>query len=141
MFSRSLAQSTIRISSLHSVFPAGVTAEVEHFPGSDVIHGVPGGPDEFQDVIHPDEVADAKGEKVGVRAVHEEVDDASGHPLVALLNEVGFEIVVELARHRIGGCRCFLGRQRKLECVLAEQGCIKATLAVLLDEDIRISTV
>lgn len=121
------------VSSLHSVFPVGVSAEVEHLPGSDVIHGVPGGPDEFQDVIHADEVADAKGEKVGVRAVHEEVDDASGHPLVALLNEIGFEIVVEFARHRIGGSRCFLGRERKLERVLVEQGCIKATLAVLLD--------
>lgn len=82
------------ISSLHSVFPAGVTAEVEHFPGSDVIHGVACGADEFQNVILANEVADAKGEEVGVWAVHEEVDDACGHPLVALLNEVGLEIVV-----------------------------------------------
>ena len=106
-----------------------------------MVHCEPGGPDELQDVVLADEVADAEGEKVGVGAVHEKVNDASSHPLVALLDEVGLEIVVELARHRVGGGGCFLGRQRKLECVLIEQGRIQATLPVLLYEDVWTSMV
>ena len=65
-----------------------------------MVHSEPGGTDELQDVILADEVPDAEGEKVGVGAVHEKVNDASSHPLVALLDEVGLEIVVEFARHR-----------------------------------------
>ena len=106
------------------MLPTRVRAEVEYLAGSDVVHGEPGGPDELQDVVLADEVADAECEEVGIGAVHEKVDDASSHPLVALLDEVGLEIVVELARHRVGGSGCCLGRQRKLECVLIEQGCI-----------------
>ena len=82
------------------MLPTRVSAEVEYLPRSDVVHSEPGGTDELQDVILADEVPDTEGEKVGVGAVHEKVDDAGSHPLVALLDEVGLEIVVEFARHR-----------------------------------------
>ena len=69
-----------------------------------MIHSEPGRPNELKDVVLADEVTDAEGKEVGVWPVHEEVDHARGHPLVPLLNEVGLEIVVDLARHRVRCC-------------------------------------